>query len=69
MDSETQMLRAEWLIKIRDADHAGLARIVRFSPVGSFAFTDPVVAEELLGRFSEFGGMTPAVSKEIGWGR
>ena len=68
MYSETQMLRAELLVKIREASHAELARLWRFAPIGSFYFTDPIVSEEFARRFKGFGGMTPAVSKEIGWG-
>ena len=67
MHSETQMRRAELIDKIRAASHAELARLWRFAPVGSFYFTDPIVWEEFARRFEGFGGMTPAVSKEIGW--
>lgn len=69
MHSETQMLRAELLVKIREASHAELARLWRFSPIGSFYFTDPIVSEELERRFKGFGGMTEAISKEIGFSK
>ncbi len=45
-----------------------MARQVRFSPAG-----DPLMCGELgnyfMARFKELGGMTPEISKQLGWER
>ena len=60
----------EWKRKIDSMDHEELARLHRFSPPGHPVFNrdnDELYAH-FEARFQSFGGMTPAVSKAIGWG-
>lgn len=66
------------LPEVDEATHVQLARWYRMLPSpgatagGTDAFADTLVAEsaimrEIICRFEQFGGMTPEISKEIGW--
>jgi hypothetical protein len=43
-----------------------MARLWRFAPSGHPVFSNDL---PLFGRFEELGGMTPEISKKIGWKR
>ena len=48
--------------------HVEMARLWRFAPSGHPLFDDRLpLFEEFMSRFNSLGGMTPAVSKAIGW--
>lgn len=53
--------------QVNRMSHEELARLWRFGKVGEWLTGDPVTkrAEERL--FREFGGITPELSKRIGW--
>ena len=66
--------------QIERADHAQLAYWVRFLPSPGSRATgmDPAsfqlilleekeILDRIIARFNEMGGMTPEISKEIGW--
>jgi len=59
---------AEWKQRIDQMSHEDMAALWRFAPAGHPVFRSdlPLFAyfEE---RFKTAGGMTPAVSKQIGW--
>lgn len=44
------------------------ARFYRFADSGNPIIQSPVLWERFMARFNETGGMTPAVSKAVGWG-
>lgn len=54
--------------KINKMTHVEMANLWRFAPIGHkyFDFNKPYW-EYFQKRFEEFGGMTPAISKQIGW--
>ena len=60
---------AEWKEKIDKMSQVEMARLWRFAEAGHPIFNSTF---PLFGyfekRFKELGGMTPAVSKHIGWG-
>lgn len=48
--------------------HADMARVYRFSPSGHPYFDRRLpLNKRFMERFSELGGMTPSISKQIGW--
>jgi hypothetical protein len=58
----------EWKDKIDNADQVELAVVYRFSPAGHPCFDrNSPLYDYFMKRFKELGGMTPAVSKYIGW--
>ena len=60
----------QWKEKIDNMTHEELARMYRFERIGHPVFSS--VYDDLYqyfeNRFNKFGGMTPAISKMIGWG-
>jgi hypothetical protein len=46
-----------------------LAYLWRFSPAGTSCFSVPEIYEHFKKVFAEKGGMTPEISKDIGWDR
>lgn len=60
----------EWKDKIDSMSHIELARLLRFAPNGHPVFNNQYpLYEYSQKRFQSLGGMTPEISKEIGWGR
>lgn len=59
---------AKWRETIAEMPHIEMARLVRFAPSGHPVFdTRYPLHEQFEARFKSFGGMTPDVSKTIGW--
>lgn len=57
-----------WQQKIPLLDHTQMATLWRFAPSGHPCFDTRFPLFELFEeRFKELGGMTPVISKEIGW--
>jgi hypothetical protein len=64
----TEQEIAEWKTKIAAMDQIEMARLWRFSPSGHPCFDDRLPLFEIFqARFKELGGMTPGISKSIGW--
>ena len=58
----------EWLAQIDAMSHEDMARLQRFAPSGHpFFRSDLPLYRQFLARFESLGGMTPAISKRIGW--
>lgn len=58
----------EWKDKIDNMSHAEMARLWRFAPIGHPVFSVELpLFEYFKERFISLGGMTPQISKEIGW--
>ncbi len=66
--------------EIKNASHYQLAKWWRFLPSPGFAHTDSLNWEELMlfeiklmdlitVRFKKLGGMTPEISKQLGWNK
>lgn len=54
---------------INNMSHKEMARLWRFTPPDHFCFDDRLPYFEIFKeRFEELGGMTPKISKQIGWG-
>lgn len=51
---------------INDLSQYQMAYLVRFAPAGHKFFTGPT-AKYFDHRFSMLGGMTPEISKQLGW--
>ena len=47
--------------------HLEMAKLVRFAPLGHDYFTYGPLYDYFMARFQSLGGMTPSVSKAIGW--
>jgi len=47
--------------------HAQMARLWRYGPAGHLYFVSGPLHEYFMKRFDSFGGMTPGISKAIGW--
>lgn len=59
----------KWALeKIKGMSHEEMARMWRFEPSGHEWFTNPVLSQAFQVRFATLGGMTPEISKLIGWG-
>jgi len=57
-----------WKDKIDGMDQIQLARLLRFGPVGHPVFDKTLpLCTYFDKRFKELGGMTPSISKSIGW--
>lgn len=58
----------EWKVKINNMPHKEMARLQRFAPAGHPVFNTKLPLWEIFDkRFKKLGGMTPQISKEIGW--
>ena len=58
----------QWTEKISEMPHIEMARLVRFAPSGHPIFDTRYPLHEQFGaRFESLGGMTPELSKQIGW--
>ena len=55
--------------KINEMTYLEMGRVYRFSPSGHPYFTDPVLNKHFMKRFKSLGGMTPGLSKSIGWNK
>ena len=65
----SQKEKEDWIERIKQMSQIEMARLWRFAPSGHPIFStlnDPLfqIFEE---RFQELGGMTPKISKAIGW--
>jgi hypothetical protein len=60
------MMRFPTMEEVEAADHALLCRWYRFLPAGVTAEQKPIM-DRLVERFHAFGGMTPGISKRLGW--
>lgn len=61
------MLTEEKKKEIDNMSHEEMATKVRFAPVGDPLFLGDDVGKYFGKKFQEKGGMTPTVSKKIGW--
>ena len=53
---------------INNMSHYDMAKLWRFTPVGSLYFDDNLPYFEIFKkRFEKLGGMTSEISKQIGW--
>lgn len=58
----------QWKDKIDKMSHLELANLWRFAPAGHpTCRTDLPIYEYFKNRFAKLGGMTPEISKELGW--
>lgn len=58
----------QWKNKIDNMSHEEMASLWRFAPIGHPVFrNDLPLFEYFKARFDSLGGMTPTVSKRIGW--
>ncbi len=68
MEELTEKDIEEWKAIIDGKSHIELASMWRFAKVGHPVFrTGTPVCEHFEKRYRSFGGMTPAISKELGW--
>ena len=63
----TAFTLAEWKARIDAMDAVACARLLRFAPAGHHVFTTPALHAHFTAHFERLGGMTPALSKWIGW--
>jgi hypothetical protein len=61
------MINEETKKKIMNMCQWEMARLIRFAPAGHPYFTDGETYRFFMKEFQEKGGMTPEISKEIGW--
>lgn len=67
-DQELTDKQQKNLAHIHTMSHAEMARLFRHAPAGHPYFvSDSVETHAFFKRFEEFGGMTPELSKQIGW--
>lgn len=64
----TDAERLKFLEEIQGMNHVEMARRWRFGVIGDPMFVEEELIMAFLQRFKDFGGMTPEISKEIGWG-
>jgi hypothetical protein len=64
----TQQEVEEWLNAIDDMSQAECVRLQRFAPPGHPVFSFKPLYEYFQAHFKKMGGMTPQVSKFVGWG-
>lgn len=58
----------EWKAKIAQMSQLEMARLWRFAPSGHPCFDSTLPLFKIFkDRFEDLGGMTPAISKTIGW--
>lgn len=68
MNALTKKEIAEWREKIEIMTRVEMARLRRFAPSGHPVFRDDFPLYKLFeARFAELGGLSPEISKEIGW--
>jgi len=61
-------LEKEHIESINKLSQIEMARLMRFAPVGHIYFDSSKPFYKIFSeRFKELGGMTPAISKNIGW--
>lgn len=53
--------------EIDKLSHYDLVAKVRFAPPGDPIFKIPELSDHFFKRLNEFGGITPEISKEVGW--
>lgn len=53
--------------KIDAMSHVEMARVLRFTRLGTWPFNDDEIGSYFLEKFHEAGGMTPQISRLIGW--
>ena len=59
----------DWKEKIAAMNQVEMARLWRFAPSGHPCFDSRLPLFEIFqDRFKKLGGMTPGISKSIGWG-
>lgn len=63
----TQLEVNKYIQEINKMSHIDMAHLWRFAPAGCIYFVDPVLYKFFTKRFQSFGGMTPEISKTIGW--
>jgi len=64
----TELEIMDWKAAIDAMSHREMARLFRFAPSGHPVFrSDQPVYEYFKKKFDDLGGMTSALSKEIGW--
>ena len=62
--------REQWIRRISTMDQVYMAKLVRFAKVGHPVFYGPNdLSKAFFDRFDSLGGMTPSISKMIGWSR
>lgn len=57
----------KWRKKISVLTREEMARLWRHAPAGHLIFTTPPLFAYFEQRFKSLGGMTPEISKKIGW--
>jgi hypothetical protein len=68
MEDLTEKEILHWKHKIDGMNQKACAQLQRFAPVGHVVFNkDAGLWEYFQAHFKKIGGMTPAISKEIGW--
>ena len=67
-ENQRQKTPEEIRADIEQLSHVEMARLVRFARVGHPYFSKDYY-EHFMAVFNEKGGMTPQISKEIGWTR
>jgi hypothetical protein len=64
----TEAERTVWLRKIDEMSQMEMASLQRFAPAGHPIFDcSNNLSEYFKERFNKKGGMTPEISKELGW--
>ena len=63
------MSENEEILKINNMDHFDVVRLWRFGGSEHIYFQTPVLFEALKVRLNYFGGITPAISKSVGWNK
>jgi hypothetical protein len=56
------------IARINTMTHEQMAHAWRYAPTGDAQFRSGLVYDAWKARFDAFGGWTPEVSKQIGWG-
>jgi len=68
MDALAEATIAEWKDRINKMSQAEMASLRRFAPIGHLVFDQQYpLCKYFEQRFSDLGGMTPQISKQIGW--
>ena len=57
----------DWKDNIDFMSQEEMARLQRFAPSGHVIFSTPQLSDYFKKRFAELGGMTPEISKAIGF--
>ncbi len=67
MENLTQEQIENWKKKIDKMSQVEMASFYRFTPPGHPIFTSILLFKYFQDKFQEKGGMTPEISKQIGW--